>query len=258
MRIKPPLKPPRLKDIPNWVKKPGNIQRLIGRLFPLGQGGLRYPPPKSPHDFLNDISVPYDYQTHYPGFQAPIFGEAVGEPDVDLGARPQEGTGPRSRSRRKDKEKTGEPVPQPTFPLEDVPRPDDLIEDVPPTHPIEQSDEATDEGEPKEPRRPRRRPPEYDAYNCQTIELLTGIPCNQFTYEGFQISTQKASKLRQSPTSRSGRLRTYNKRPSQRSQVLHTRHNVSRLRQPSSLRPSRWSRSSSTRSRSNRRYNRWY
>lgn len=190
----PSLKRPFVKKPLQWIQKPGNIQRLISRLFPLGVGGLRDPQTQPPHDFLNDISVPYDYQTHYPGFQAPIFGEAVGEPDVDLGTRPQEGTRPRSRSRRKDREKTGEPPLAPTLPLEDVPRPDDLVEDVPPVHPVEQSDEAEEEGEPKEPRKPRRRPPEYDVYNCKTVELLTGIPCDK--YIGSQISITSKKNLR--------------------------------------------------------------
>lgn len=194
--VKPSLKIPKVKDIPAWIQKPGNIQRLIAKLFPLGQGGLRYPPKESPHDFLNDISIPYDYQTNYPGFQAPIFGEAVGEPEpyLELGGRPQEGTAPRSGQKPKEKQKTGEPPLAPTLPLEDVPRPDDLIEDVPPVHPVEESDEAEDEGEPKLARKPRRRPPEYDVYNCKTVELLTGIPCDK--YIGSQISITSKKNLR--------------------------------------------------------------
>lgn len=193
----PSLKKPFVKNPLQWIQKPGNVQRLISRLFPLGAGGLRTGAevPRVPVD-VNDLLVPYDYSTQYPGFQTPIFGEAQGEPEpyLEPGDRPQEGTAPRSGQKPKEKEKTGEPPLAPTLPLEDVPRPDDLVEDVPPVHPVEQSDEAEDEGEPKQPKKPRRRPPEYDVYNCKTVELLTGIPCDK--YIGSQISITSKKNLR--------------------------------------------------------------
>lgn len=219
---------PSVKEIKQFAKDPRTYWKIFNQLFPLGVGGLRPQPETQPYDFLKDISVPYDYQSTSPGFQTPIFGEPLGEPEpyLEPSDRPQP-----TKPKEKEKEKTGEPPLAPTLPLEDVPRPDDLVEDVPPVHPVEQSDEAEDEGEPKEPRQPRRRSPEYDVYNCATLELLTGIPCDR-AHAKIQIQTPKIrpnSKARKTYSSRSHGYNTRQKNIS--IQADYSRRNLSRLRQ---------------------------
>lgn len=228
---------PTVKKVKQFAEKPENILRFVRQLFPLGQGGLRPEPKDEPYDFLKDISVPYSYQSQYPGFQTPIFGEPLGEPEPYLEPKDRPPSD-KPKESKKEKDKTGYPQPPYETPSQppEIPRPDDLVEDVPPVHPVEESDEAEDEGEPKERRIPRRRSPDYDIWSCEGQEYYLGIPCSRNAAQ-ISIQTQNASKLRKSAkSSKSSQWYNPDKKNSP-SRPDYTRYNLSRLGQSPNRRP---------------------
>lgn len=109
------------------------------------------------------------------------------------------GFGPyKEDNKREEKPKPTVPFPteEPQRTPDDVPPPgdglDDIVEQTEPWHPIEDSDEAEDEGETREQPEPRTTKPRYGVFDCAMQELLTGIPCN-VNNASIQIQTSKKS-----------------------------------------------------------------
>jgi len=93
-------------------------------------------------------------------------------------------------------------IPNPTKPPripDDLPEPpgglDELVEQTEPVHPIEQSDEAEDEGESKEQTEPRTAKPRYTVYPKCSDDIIEQIlynvpPCRE-THGALSIQTTK-------------------------------------------------------------------
>lgn len=185
MKLKLPKLTP--KKISTAVKDPRTYFKIFNQLFPLGSGGLRtgYKEPK--HDFLDDISVPYDYTG----------------PSLDLGGGPQEATAPRSGlkfgiipkedTRWKgaglgqwaptDKHKDDEPRKPILIPWS-LPGETDDVQDIPddePSLPTEDQPQPTgdvpeDDDDDDEPFKPWEFPRNPECSDSPTIQRLLGIP----------------------------------------------------------------------------------
>lgn len=262
------LKKPRLtpKKVIDTAKDPKTYWKIFNQLFPLGQGGLRtgYEPPKP--DFLSDISVGNDYTSSYPGFQTPIFGEALKElpayeePTKDpirFGLIPQ--TDPRAWPYP-----YRDPKRHPTVPWIpggvpiDVPIPNIGIPNIFPT--------GVPGGWPEVPV-PPDQPEEYEdpqfkteVYECDdATQMLLGLPpCSQRA--SLQIQSPKALRLhgQESKTNSKGSIWNHPYQKSTRQQRNNSRHNLIRFRQPSRNRPTRMQRNNGRRTRVHRRYYTWY
>lgn len=206
------VRPVRPKDVKNFVqsfKKPQTWFKVFQQLYPLGSGGLRTDLTSPKHDFASDLAIPSSFKETSSAWQTLRDIGLGGLPQGAKPARPSDKPKERTITTTVPRQRPGWSVPPyetpaPTVPTE-IPRPDDIVEDVPQVHPVEESDEAEDEGETTEQKIPRRRPPEYDAWNCETWELLTGIPCIQTRGAQIQIRTRNAKtshKLRKSKKSR--------------------------------------------------------
>lgn len=226
------LKPVRPKDVKNFVqsfKRPQTWFKLFQQLYPLGSGGLRTDVTTPQRDLSGDFTVPYDYQ----GQSQQTFPWETFR-DLGLGGLPQGAEPARPGEKHGELPKQdprfgrGWPPyenPAPTIPIE-FPRPDDLVEHVPPVHPVEESDEAEDEGELKERKTPRRRPPEYDIWSCEGQEYYLGIPCPEHGKK-ISIQTKASNELRSRKKSRQSRIRNNARKKSRFQQANYSRYNFS-------------------------------
>lgn len=219
------LKPVRPKDVKNFVqsfKKPQTWFNLFQRLYPLGSGGLRtgYTPPE--HDFLSDISVGYNYRSQ-------------DKPDFSQGGGAKQLTGYIPET----VQKTGQPkkprppqqpdpeLPPSLDPILEVPFPP---EEIPPEIPYYEPDEDPNVDEElqlediPDPDEPRRPDPIIPVADCQTLELLTGIPCIASRGAEIQISTSKKNQLSKSKTNRKSSFRYYSRKKSKRRPSYYSRY----------------------------------
>lgn len=251
-RIK--TKIPSVKKIKETAQDPRTYWKIFNQIFPLGQGGLRTNAVE-PYDFMKDISVGYTYEgNQYPGFQAPIFGEAQQELPAYT-----EPTKPRSEPfpwRWPDRHPTVPWIPG-GWPV-DVPIPPIGIPYITPT--------GIPGGWPEIPV-PPDPPEEYEdpefkteVYECDdATQMLLGLPpCSQRA--SLQIQSPKALRLhgQESKTNSKGSIWNHPYQKSTRQQRNNSRHNLIRFRQPSRNRPTRMQRNNGRRTRVHRRYYTWY